>query len=495
MQEGVIIGGLANMSNATGTQTTTETELATGLLSYVGRLNYDYASKYLLEFTIRRDGSTKFAPEYRWGVFPAVSAGWVLSEENFFHNNVRFMDFLKLRASLGFLGSDNTKPYNWQTNYALATGKGAVFGGNSDRQLVFMANNALANRAARWDNVTKYNVGLDMRFLNNRLSVTADGFYDHAYNLLTQLTGAAPLVIGAALPSENFGIVNAFGTEVSVGWNGRINNDLSFRLNSFFSWNDNKLVRVDVPRGQLGTFLDPTNQSSDQGVLGYHYLGFMRTDADVTAFFAANPQYDPKTYTIFGQTLKPGMLAYQDVRGLKNADGSYAEADGKITDADQQYLTPKAGNHYGVGFNPSITYKALSISATMGISWGGQAQVEGSARNQAKATMNRPEFWADHWTPTNTNGAMPAPYYVSNYDVTSEFWFRSALSAGMRNANISYTLPAQLSSRLNISSIRVFFQGTNVFNFFNPYSYKNYGGAYDSYPTLRTLSFGLNVGL
>ena len=495
MQEGVIIGGLQNMSSATGTQTTTETESETGLLSYVGRLNYDYASKYLLEFTIRRDGSTRFAPEYRFGVFPAVSAGWVLSEEPFFKNNIRVVDFLKLRGSLGFLGTDNTKSYNWQTNYVLQTGKGAVFGGNADRPLVFTANNALANRAARWDNITKYNAGIDARFLNSRLSFTFDAYYDHAHNLLTALSGSAPLLIGATLHSENFGIINGFGTEVSVGWNGKITNDLSFRLNSFFAWNDNKQVLIDVPRGQLNTYLDPTGQSSDQGLLGYHYVGFMRTDDDVNAFFANNPQYNASTYTIFGQKLMPGMLAYEDIRGLKNADGTYSAPDGKITDADQQYLTPKANNHYNVGFNPSVTYKSLSISATMGISWGGQAQVEGSARNRATATMNRPDFWADHWTSKNTNAAMPAPYYTSDYDVTSEFWFRSSLSAGVRNANLSYTVPTAFTNRISVSSVRVFFQATNLFNFFNPFSYKDYTGAYDSYPTLRTLSFGVNVGL
>ncbi len=494
-QEGVIIGGLPNMTNATGTMQTTEAESESGLLSYAGRLNYDYASKYLLEFSIRRDGSTNFAPEYRWGVFPSVSAGWVVSEEPFFKNTVHAVDFLKLRASLGFLGSDATKPYNWQTNYTLQTGKGAVFGGNSDRPLVFTTGNALANRAARWDNVTKYNAGLDARFFSNRLSVSVDAFYDHRYNMLTTLSGAAPLLIGAALPSENYGSVDGFGTEVSLGWNGRITNDLSFRLNSFFSWSDNKQLIVDVPRGQLGTFLDPTGRSSDQGVLGYHYLGMFRTEGDIAAFFAANPQFNRNTYTIFGQKPMPGMLNYQDIRGPKDTNGNYTEADGRITDADQQYLTPKSSNHYGVGFNPSISYKALTIAATMGISWGGQSQVEGAARSRATATANRPEFWADHWTPDNPNAAMPAPYYVATYDVTSEFWFRNSLSAGMRNANISYALPTALTSRVGVSSVRVFLQGTNVFNFFNPYSYKDYGGAYDSYPTLRTLSFGFNVGL
>jgi TonB-linked SusC/RagA family outer membrane protein len=495
MREGVITGGLPNMSSAIGTQLTTEVETESGLLSYAGRINYDYASKYLVEFSIRRDGSTNFAPEYRFGVFPSVSVGWVLSEEPFFKNNVHFTDFLKFRGSLGFLGSDNTKPYNWQTNYALAGNKGAVFGGNSDRTLVFTANNALANRAARWDNITKYNAGVDARFLGNRLSLTVDAFYDHRYNMLTNLVGSAPLLIGAALPSENYSTVDGFGTEVSLGWGDKIANNLSYHINSFFAWNDNKQIFVDVPRGQLGTFLDPTGQSTDQGVLGYHYTGMMRSDDDVKAFFAANPQYNPATYTVFGQRLMPGMLNYQDIRGPKDVNGNYTEADGKITDADQQYIAPKQNNHYSIGFNPSITYKSLSLSATMGISWGGQTLVESSARSRATAVMNRPEFWADHWTEANPNAAMPAPYYTSTYDVTSEFWFRSSLSAGVRNANISYALPAPLTSRLGISSVRVFFQGTNVFNFFNPYSYKDYGGAYDSYPTLRTLSFGLNVGL
>ncbi len=126
---------------------------------------------------------------------------------------------------------------------------------------------------------------------------------------------------------------------------------------------------------------------------------------------------------------------------------------------------------------------------------GGQATVEGAARSRATTTANRPEFWADHWTPTNTNASMPAPYYVGSYDVTSEFWFRSSLSAGVRNANVSYTIPTALTNRISVSSVRLFFQATNLFNFFNPYSYKDYSGSYDAYPTLRTLSFGLNVGL
>ena len=333
--DGVIIGGLDNQNSATGAQLSNEIESESGLLSYAGRLNYDYAGKYLFEFAIRRDGSTNFAPEYRWGVFPSFSAGWVISEEPFFKDNVAFVNFLKIRGSLGFLGSDATKAYNWQTNYALQTGKGAIFGGNTDRPLVFTANNALANRAARWDNDTKYNAGLDAQFLGNRLSLGIDAFYDHRYNLLTALSGTAPLLIGAALPSENYSTINGFGTEVSVGYGDKINKDLSYHVSTFFSWSDNKQVLVDVARGQIGQYDDPTGRSSDVGVLGYHYEGMFRNQSDVDAYLVDHPGY-----TIFGQVPKPGMLHYQDIRGPKDTNGNYTAPDGKIGTEDQQYLTP-----------------------------------------------------------------------------------------------------------------------------------------------------------
>ncbi len=494
MIESVIVGGLDNMNFATGTQTTSESQTEVGLLSYAGRVNYSYANKYLAELAVRYDASTNFAPKYRWGLFPSLSVGWVISEEPFFRNNITAVNFLKLRGSIGALGGDATRPYNYLTSYAIQLGKGAVFGGNSDRPLVITPNNAMANPYARWDDDTKYNVGIDARFLDGRISFTADGFYDHRYNMLTSITSAVPLVVGATLPSENYASVNGFGYEISLGYNNRITKDFSFRLNTFFTWSDNKQILIDVPKGQLNTYLDPTGQSSDQGVFGYHYAGFLRTQADLDAFNSAHPNY-----TIAGVKPALGMLVYNDVRGPKQADGTYAAPDGIITDADQDYLTPKSSNHYSVGFNPSITYKSLTISATMGLSYGGQATVESGARAAATATINRPEFWADHWTPDNPNAAYPSPYYATansgTNSYTSEFWFRSAFTASMRNANISYALPAAFTNRLHMSSMNVFFVAVNPLNFYNPYSYKTYSGAFDSYPTIRTLSLGVNVSL
>ncbi|UFH52678.1 TonB-dependent receptor [Spirosoma sp. KNUC1025] len=490
MAEGVIIGGLDNMRYATGTQTTSETESETGFLSYAGRINYNYANKYLFETAIRYDASTNFAPEYRWGLFPSFSLGWVMSEERFFRDNVRWVDFLKVRGSLGFMGGDATKPYNWLTSYSIQQGKGAVFGGNSDRPLVVTPNNAMANRLARWDNNTKYNIGLDAQFLKNRLSVTLDAFYDHRYNMLTSLTSSVPLLVGANLPSENYATINGFGTELSVGWSDKIGSDWSYKVNTFFTWNDNKQILVDVDKGKIGTYLDPTGRSSDMGVLGYHYLGMFRTQQDVDQYLEKNPGY-----TLFGAAPKPGMLYYQDVRGPKDASGQFTAPDGKITDADMDYLTNKASNHYNIGFNFSASYKNFSLAAVIGGSFGGQAMVEGTARAQGTLTANRPVFWADHWTPDNPNAAYPSPYYKDTYTVDSQFWFVNATQLAVRNFNLSYAVPAAIASKLRMSNVRVYLVATNPLNLYNPYSWKANSGNFDAYPMLRSYSIGLNLGL
>jgi TonB-linked SusC/RagA family outer membrane protein len=490
MAEGVIIGGLDNMRYAIGTQTTSETESEVGFLSYAGRINYSYANKYLFETAIRYDASTKFAPEYRWGLFPSFSAGWVISEEPFFRNNVRGIDFLKLRGSLGFLGGDATKPYNWLTSYSIQTGKGAVFGGNADRPLIVSPNNAMANRQARWDDNTKYNIGLDAQFLKNRLSFTMDWFYDHRYNMLTALTSSVPLIVGANLPSENYATVDGFGTEISLGWTDKINNDWLYKVNAFLSWSDNKQIKIDVDKGKIGTYEDPIGKSSDMGVQGYKYAGMFRTQQDVEAYLATHPGY-----TLFGAAPKPGMLYYEDVRGPKDASGQYTAPDGKITDADMQFLTKKANNHYGFGFNFSTSYRNLSVAAVISGSFGGQDIVESTARNQGTSTANRPLFWADHWTPENPNATYPSPYYKDTYQPTSDFWFRSSTQVAVRNVNISYGLPTSIASKLRLSNVRVYLVATNPLNLYNPYDYKAYSGAYDAYPVLRSFSLGLNLGL
>jgi hypothetical protein len=190
------------------------------------------------------------------------------------------------------------------------------------------------------------------------------------------------------------------------------------------------------------------------------------------------------------------MLYYEDVRGAKDpVTGEYTKPDGKITEEDQDYLTKKADNHYGLGFNWGITYKTLSLNVVMGISWGGQGAVESDARSQATVYSNRPAFWADHWTPDNPNAAYPNPYFKDYYNLPSSFWFRSSTTFRISSFNLAYTLPQALIRRTGMSSAKLFATGTNPLNLYNPFDYKDNSGTYISYPNLKAFSLGLNVGL
>ncbi|PAC28888.1 TonB-dependent receptor [Flectobacillus sp. BAB-3569] len=496
---GYALGGTAS---GAGVGTISESESESGRLSFVGRVNYNYANKYLAEVSVRRDASTNFAPENRWGTFPSLSLGWVISEEPFFKDNVHWVDQLKFRASVGLTGMDNTRAYNWLQSYNLIqTGNGPVFGGNLDRAGIFRLKNAMPNRDLQWDDATKLNGGIDASFLKNRMSLTLDGFYDYRYNMLTTLTSSVPLTVGAALPSQNFGTVAAFGTEISLGWTDRINKDWSYKVRGFFSWSDNKQIKVDYDQGLKGTYRDPNGRSTDMGFLGLKSMGILRTQADLDALLEKNP-----AYTIYGQKPQVGMVYYQDVRGAKsatpdaNGNYSYAEADGKIDDNDLQYLTNKKDNHFGFGLNFATTYKKLSFSFNLGGSFGGQDIMESGARSwgtsaQVNAITNLPVHLVDHWTVDNPNAKYPAPAFRAQNGYDSDFWFVSSFTLAVRTLNVSYELPQTLAQKLNINSARVYLTATNPLNLYNPYSYKYWGSTFDVYPTLSTFSLGLNLNL
>lgn len=476
---------------AFGDQRVWETANETGNLSYIGRLNYAYDNKYLAEFAFRYDASTNFAPEYRWGFFPSASLGWVISQEGFFQRNVRFMDYLKLRASVGQLGSDNTKPWGYLQRYSVSPTSGAVFGGNEPKSIGTKAD-VMPNPAARWDDNLKLNFGIDAKAMNSRLSAGLDVFYDHRYNMLTSLTASVPLTVGSTISAENYNTVNGYGYELSLGWSDNISKDLNYYVNGFLSWSDAKAVKVDVEKGLRGTWEDPNGYSMDRGVRGYHYLGMFRTQDEVDAFMSKNPGYE-----VFGRAPEPGMLYYKDIRGPKDpVTNQYAGPDGIIDENDEDWLTNKENNHYGFGLSVGAGYKGFRIDMVMSGSFGGQAVVEGGARKQATPTSNRPVFWTDHWTPENPNAKYPSPYYGDQYDVTSAFWFRSSTTFRMRTLNLSYTFPQALTKNMGFNSFKVYMSATNPFNFYNPYDYKDNGiGSFDVYPLMRTIAFGLSVSL
>lgn len=491
-REGTLLGGYDNMNFATGQQVTDQASgriTNFGRLAYAARLNYAYDNKYLVEVSLRADANNNFAPGKEYGFFPSASLGWVISEEGFFKDKVKFVDFLKVRGSLGLLGNDSSKPFLYQENYKLETGKSAVFGGNNDRGLSFAPNVAIANANTRWDDNLSTNFGIDAQFLKNRLSLTVDGFFAHRSNMLTQLSSSAAATIGVAPPTENFASINTFGYEISLGWRDKIGKDFTYNFTPFLAWMDNKALNIDQPVADIGTYLDKNGYSSDRGFFGYHYVGMWRTQAEADAFAVANPGY-----TIKGQKPMAGMLYYKDVRGPRDASGKFTAPDGKINEEDQDYITNKQDNHYSLGLNFGGGYRGISLAVSMGMSFGGQGSYEGDARKQATATINRPEFWSDHWTPENINAKFPSPYYKDTYDLPSSFWYVSSYTFRINNINLGYSIPASFTKKLGIGSAKAFLVATNPINFYNPFSYRDNGTPYNVYPNLKTVSLGLNVG-
>jgi TonB-linked SusC/RagA family outer membrane protein len=491
-----ILGGLPNGNYTTGTALANQSNgqvAEGGLLSYIGRVNYDYNGTYLAQALFRRDGSTDFGPGYQYGNFGGGSVGWVISNEKFIKDGkLSFFDFLKARASVGVTGSDNTAAYMYLQQYNPQTGSsgGAVFN-ELDRGTGIKAG-AINNPAVTWDHQTKLDYGIDAAFLKGRLTFTGDYWWSHLYKGLGGLTSTTPFTVGNTPPTENYYSNNTFGYELNVGWRDRITNDLSFNISTFFSWSDNKNIQEDISQGLIGTIQDHKGQSDDQGVLGYHSLGIIRTQADADAIIASRAQAagGAANVKILGAIPQPGMINYEDLNG-----------DGVIgTDfSDQEYLSKKASNHKTLGFNFGITYKTLSLNVTSGASWGGTGTIPGTDINGFNGfrdyTANKAVFWADHWTPDNPNAKYPSPAWTSNYAVTSDFWFVNSFTANIQNVNLSYTMPTKWIKVLGLASARLYGVCTNALSLYNPYPdhYKVGTGSLYTYPTLRTFSFGLNA--
>ncbi|KGE14986.1 SusC/RagA family TonB-linked outer membrane protein [Sphingobacterium deserti] len=469
-----------------------------GSLGYVARFNYRYDERYLAEFLFRSDASNKFAPENYWGKFFSASAGWVVSEEDFF--KVKGIDYLKLRYSLGFMGNDQFPIWLWRQRFTYEVGKGPVFGGNGMGE-TGMKMDRSPNRNATWSDEIKNNIGIDARFMNNRFSVTLEGYYNKAYNILLERLGNTPVSVGGSMAPENYARVNTYGYEIALGWNDRIGKDFTYGINTRLSWSDLTIKYVDFNAvDELYPWKPRNGASEDVGKWGYDYLGMFRDQAEIDAYVS---QYDIKS--LFGTNagdLKPGMLYYRDVRGPLQADGTFAGPDGIIDDNDQIQLSRKENSLYGFGVTLKAGYKSFAFETVIAGSFGGYAEIGSAERSKlnndiTRAYNNLPEIWGDIYDPElNPTGTMPNPNWENTYGVSSEFWQVSSFRARVASMNLNYSLPKSIVERMKVSNARVYVSALNPFGLYNAFSYKDtYGTAWDAYPNLRTIAFGLNLTL
>jgi len=497
----------------TGNSYTSRT--AMNALSYFGRINYSYENKYLAQFILRADASTKFAPENYWGFFPNLSLGWVASEEPWFKNSLKWIDFLKVRASVGETGKDNIKPWRWMQTFTYAT-KGLGFGTSNGGNLGSgLSTDPTPNRDVRWDLTVKYNFGLDFNVLNNRLAVKWDAYFDRTSGLLTTMSSASgvPISVGGAYAEQNYSIVNDWGTELSINWKDKIG-EVSYNVGVNYSWGDNKIIKYP---SSAATYESANNYvaggSTIMPVWGFNTWkgnagkdGVLRTQSDIDSYWT----YLTNLATAAGTTpsylgitsksgMSTGMLAYKDVHGAIQSDGTYLASDGRINTNEDYVKLVKKNQTYGFTTNLGASWKNFRWFAQVSTSWGGYAAIDyvKQGTSSGQIIWSHESYLSNMYdATTNANGKYPNVAYYNYNGYASDFWQVSSFRCYIKNMGISYTLPKSIVRKLKIDNASLSLTGTNLWDFYNPYPdhYRNmYDNSSVSYPTLRTYSLGVNI--
>ncbi len=506
-------------NSATGEMTTQFTRSESGTLSYIGRINYVYADRYLFEFLLRSDASTKFAPNNYWGTFPAISAGWVISEEPWFQNikGLKWVDFLKLRASWGLTGRDNLAAWQWMQVYAQDANKGIVLGegisNDSSNRITINKNNSAINPDVHWDKSYKTNIGLDFQVLNRRLAVGVEYYKVRNREMLLNLSQEIPSIIGSQSASTNVGEMNSWGWEVSLTWRDKIGKDFKYHIGLNTGYSDNEVLNMDFEDEYIYRQIRKGGRT-DIGSWGMQCIGMFRSFQDIEEYF---DRYGITSYMgLTKDKVRPGMLIYKDVRGdYDKTTDTYAGPDGIVDKDNDQVCLSNRSNPYGFTINAGANWKGLSVSLQFGASWGGYETLPTAAisvpSNSNIEYYNMPSFWnpdnmfvyqdiydgsGNLLMAQNREAQYPNLAYSDVNSVASSFWRVSAARVRLSRLTIAYALPSNWFKSIGIKSARVNVTGTNLLNFYNPYPDKftsPMAGTYGSYPNLRKWTIGVNL--
>ena len=495
-------------------------------MSHIARLNYSWADRYLFEGTIRYEASNNFAPGYRWGLFYSLSGSWRISEERWFKDHIRGIDNLKIRASYGRLGNDSAVLEQWRQSYGFG-GVSLLGTGSNPSQMTSLkpSLSGLVALDSSWEKTDSYNVGIDLN-LTNGLSLDVDGFYKHTFDILDDAKSTFPQSAGVteATPRLNYGIQNAWGVELGLGYQKKINRDWSVNTKANFAYSVSQVVKKYQNPGIVGTWQDEEGRIRG-GEVGYKVWrgkdgkgdGMARSWQDIEDYIAYLTSHTPdgkkesiKVIGLDWDKLKPGMLMYED-RGTTAANQT---PDGIINSAGDNCIISKYDNPpYSYSLNIGFTWKGLSVSALFSGQFGNDVVFDkgfytaasGGKRSGAflSETSNQLVEWYGNYAIPNEDGSLvnPNARYPrldsnSLRGERSDFWMRDGHALRLRTLNVSYSLPGKWLSRAGIVSCRIFFTANNVWTIINPYPYKDaYVGFWSDYPQIRTFNFGINIGI
>lgn len=444
------------------------------MMSGFARLNYNYKQKYLLEVTGRYDGSSRFTKANRWGFFPSVSAGWVMSQENFLQQASDYLDILKLRVSYGLLGNQNIGNYP----YAAVINPGYGYYLGDKKELVpGVAQTSLSNADISWEKSRQLDFGVDLSLWNGLLAVTADYYIKDVYDMLMRFP--LPYYAGMQPAYTNAGDMTNKGWEISISHKNQIgdfNYGVTFTLND----NRNKVTNLNGLNSQDKTLVEGY---PSQGIWGYLTDGYYLDWDDV-----AN---SPK----LSNSARPGFVKYKKVYQGEGVDPLL------IDSRDMVYLGDPFP-HFEYGVNLTAGWKNFDFTAFIQGVGQRSTYMSGIGLKPFSNGANLFRHQMDSWTPDNLDAEypilVPEANSADNY-VKSDKWVKDASYCRLKNVVLGYTLPQDITKKMGIGSLRVYVSGQNLLTFskfFDGYdpevSYSGSQGG-EFYPIMQTFTFGLDL--
>ena len=460
----------------TNSNSTTETAIA----GYAGRINYSYKDKYFIEFNGRYDKSHLFSYDLPGGFFPSVSAAWTISKEDFMQGFEK-LDNLKLRLSYGNLGSDNIGRFRDLSLYFFG---GPIIDNGEIKKTLY--DNGIPDPTSTWEKATTYNVGVDASFMNGLFTLEADAFYKRTTDILANRSLEVPATFGATLPQQNLGIVENKGFELVLGHTNQVN-DINYYANFNFGFARNKVIEVSESDS-----VDEKIRSTGRSIgarVGYQAMGLFLTQKEIDDLNAAAPggAYQP-------ENPKPGDIRYADLNG-----------DGIVNDEDRTIIGKGTTPEISYGLNMGMSYKQFDVSVLLQ----GAANFDMYLSHEAAwAFFNGGKVHGDHLgrAQIGTNGDVSNPgatyprLSISSATVnqrTSSYWVKSGNYLRLKNVEVGYTLPKNVSDKVGIGSLRMYLNGRNLFTWsgiknLDPENPQSRGWFY---PQQKVFNLGINVEL
>lgn len=457
------------------------TEIPTGYVGLVGRITYDYKTRYLLDANMGYNGSENFPndPKLRFGLFPSVSAGWIITEESFMKNQKVF-DFLKLRASYGVVGNDKANDsyrFLYLPNSYNTGANGYNFGVNVTTKLPGIEEGKIGNPYITWETSYKQNYGLDLTVLKNKLTMNLDVFFEHREGILASKK-RDPGFLAMNLPVLNLGKVDNKGTEVSFKWRDKIEK-LDYYINLNLSYTKNTIVFQDEvlsPYEYQWRTGKQVGQNFGKKFIGFYYDGM--TD-------------NGKPIAKHSGTLMPDDAVYRDLSG-----------DGVIDANDDTAIGYPNYPSLNGGLTIGLNYKGFSFSML----WVGATMtsriLEETFRVPLGSTENRSLMQSqfdDRWTPqTAATATLPRASFLAranNYDYNSDLWLRDASYVRLKTIEVSKSFNSKYLKKIGISQLRLFGNAYNVltFDYLKIADPETQTSSRPTYPTMRIVNAGLNI--